>query len=165
MAGSVRVPTPVCISCTNQRVSPVNSRSHRLLLLNFIITPLLSPAPGPHQPGLIASKVGEPGGPRMPLPLDLLSSAMSSLIGTSSRPTSPAPDHHHPDLYGGSPLDRNDRRGGEIDVCNMQANTSSATASQSPSPCPSATAPDSSDDKELGAWIYKNWHRLKRLEQ
>ncbi len=161
MAGSVRVPTPVRISCTNQRVSPVNSRSHRLLLLNFIITPLLSPAPGPHQPGLIASKVGEPGGPRMPLPLDLLSSAMS---GTSSRPTSPAPDHHHPDLYGGSPLDRNDRRGGEIDVCNMQANTSSATTSQSPSPCPSATSPDSSDDEELGAWIYKNWHRLKRLE-
>ncbi len=55
-------------------------------------------------------------------------------------------------------------RGGEIDVCNMQANTSSATASQSPSPCPSATSPDSSDDEELGAWIYKNWHRLKRLE-
>ncbi len=104
----MRVPTPVRISCTHQRVSPINSRSHRLLLLNFIITPLLAPAPGPHQPGLIASKVGEPGEPRMPSPLDLLSSAMSSLIGTSSRPTSPAPDHHHPDLYGGSPLDRND---------------------------------------------------------
>jgi len=56
------------------------------------------------------------------------------------------------------------RRGGEIDVCNMQANTSSATASLSPLPCPSATAPDSSDDEELGAWIYKNWNRLKSLE-
>jgi hypothetical protein len=67
-----------------------------------------APAPGPHQPGLIASKVGEPGEPRVPSPLDLLSSAMSSFIGTSSRPTSPAPDHHHPDLYGGSRLDRND---------------------------------------------------------
>ena len=57
------------------------------------------------------------------------------------------------------------RRGGEIDVCNMQANTSSAAARQSPSPRPSATAPDSSDDEELGDWIYKNWHRLKRLER
>ena len=52
-------------------------------------------------------------------------------------------------------------RGGEIDVCNMQANTSSATASQLLSPPPSANAPDSSDDEELGAWIYKNWHRLE----
>ncbi|KAL3765839.1 hypothetical protein ACHAW5_004156 [Stephanodiscus triporus] len=67
-----------------------------------------APAPGPHQPGVIASKVGEPGEPRMPSPLDLLSSAMSSFIGTFSRPTSPAPDHHHPGLYGGSPFDRND---------------------------------------------------------
>ena len=56
------------------------------------------------------------------------------------------------------------RSGGEIDVCNLQASTISAAARQSPSPCPSATAPDSSDDEELGAWIYKNWNRLKSLE-
>ena len=56
------------------------------------------------------------------------------------------------------------RSGGEIGACNLQANTSSAAARQSPSPCLSATAPDSSDVEELGAWIYKNWHRLKRLE-
>ena len=56
------------------------------------------------------------------------------------------------------------RSGGEIGACNLQANTSSASARQSPSLCPSATAPDSSDDEALGAWIYKNWHRLEGLE-
>jgi hypothetical protein len=53
-----------------------------------------APDPGPH----MASKVGASGEPRMPSPLDLLSSAMSSFIGTSSRPSSPAPDLHHPGL-------------------------------------------------------------------
>ncbi len=41
------------------------------------------------------------------------------------------------------------RRGGEINVCNLQANTSSAAACQSPHPCPSASAPDFSDDKNV----------------
>ena len=29
---------------------------------------------------------------------------------------------------------------------------------------PASTAADSSDDEELGDWIYKNWHRLEGLE-
>ena len=66
-----------------------------------------APDPGPHQPGYTASKFGASGEPRMPSPLDLLSSAMSSFIGSSSRPSSPAPDLHHPGLHGGLLFDQN----------------------------------------------------------
>ena len=55
------------------------------------------------------------------------------------------------------------RRGGEIGVNNLQTNLSTAAgARQSPSPRPSATTPDSSDDEELGAWIYRRWLRTGR---
>ena len=53
------------------------------------------------------------------------------------------------------------RRDGEIGVDYLQTNMSSAAACQLPSPCPSVTTPDSSNDKELGAWIYKNWCRFQ----
>jgi len=49
------------------------------------------------------------------------------------------------------------RRGGEIGVDYLQSNVGTAAARQPPSPRPSAMIPDSSDDEELGAWIYKNW--------
>ena len=65
-----------------------------------------APDPGPHQPGYMATKFGASGEPR-PSPLDLLSSAMSSFIGSSSRPSSPAQALHHPGLHGGLPFDRN----------------------------------------------------------
>jgi hypothetical protein len=55
----------------------------------------------------------------------------------------------------------NARRDREIGVKNLQTNIISAASHQSPSPRPSATPQDSSDDEELGAWIYKNCHRLK----
>ena len=65
-----------------------------------------APDPGPHQPGYMATKFGASGESR-PSPLDLLSSAMSSFIGDSSRPSSPAQALHHPGLHGGLPFDRN----------------------------------------------------------
>jgi hypothetical protein len=49
------------------------------------------------------------------------------------------------------------RKGGEIGVGYLQTSMITAAAHQLPSPLPSATTPDSSDDDELGAWIYKNW--------
>jgi len=53
------------------------------------------------------------------------------------------------------------RRGREIVVDYLQTNMGTTAPCQPPSPCPSATIPDSSDDKELCAWIYKNWHRFR----
>jgi hypothetical protein len=53
------------------------------------------------------------------------------------------------------------RKGGEIGVDYLQTSMITAAAHQSPSPLPSATTLDSSDDDELGAWIYKNWCRFR----
>jgi hypothetical protein len=52
---------------------------------------------------------------------------------------------------------------GEISACNLQMNTCSAAAHQSPSPRPSDTTPDFSDDEAIGAWIYETWRRTKML--
>ena len=78
--------------------------------------------------------------------------------------TSPGDLKHHPqpnEGYEATTTGGIARRGGEIGVNNVQTNISSAASRQSPSPRPSATPQDSSDDEELGAWIYKNCHRLK----
>jgi hypothetical protein len=61
-------------------------------------------------PTTVTHQVGASEEPRMPSPLDLLSSAMSTFIDSSSRPSSPAaPDHYHPVPSGDqtyvSPLD------------------------------------------------------------
>ena len=55
-------------------------------------------------------------------------------------------------------------RGGEIGACNLQKNTCSAAAHQSPSPRPSATIPDFSDDEAIGDWVYETWCRTKMLK-
>ncbi len=55
-------------------------------------------------------------------------------------------------------------RGGEIGACNLQKNTCSAAAHQSPSPRPSATTPDFSDDEAIGDWVYETWCRTKMLK-
>ena len=56
------------------------------------------------------------------------------------------------------------KRGGEIGASNLQMNTCSAAAHQSPSTRPSATTPDFSDDEAIGAWMYETWRRTKILE-
>jgi hypothetical protein len=57
------------------------------------------------------------------------------------------------------------RRGGEIGVDYLQTNMGTAAARQLTSPRPSATILDSSDDEELGAWIYKNWCHFREGTQ
>jgi len=47
----------------------------------------------------------------------------------------------------------------------LQMNMGTAAARQLPSPRPSATILDSSNDEELGAWIYKNWRRFQEGTQ
>jgi hypothetical protein len=54
--------------------------------------------------------------------------------------------------------------GVEISASNLQTNSGIVAPHQSQSPRPYDMTHDFSNDEEIGDWIYKNWHRTKRLE-